>query len=255
MSSMMNRDMYILIRSEQAAVPEHDPWSSFSRYDHRWLHHQLMACLPQSIRTSSTPQIRYCPRLKKDQNLMACTLWESIEVLQKATSPSFSWSVSTTPLVACRQPKLLFRQQKCWTWDSCGKLRTWTQSTKRPVRFQRSTQPMYMEGCLHLRGSDSWSRSCLGMLFLLCWHFCAFLMLAAGMRFHHWYDITWVSAGNAFCRVTMCSLWSCTQLSITIAKDLKLRQVDIANSNIIALVATYEPLPAIRFIRSWNLLI
>lgn len=74
-----------------------NPWSSFSRYDHRWLHHQLMACLPQSIRTSSTPQIRYCPRLKKDQNLMACTLWESIEVLQKATSPSFSWSVSTTP--------------------------------------------------------------------------------------------------------------------------------------------------------------
>lgn len=28
--------------------------------------------------------------------------------------------------------------------------------------------------------------------------FCAFLMLAAGMRFHHWYDIVWVSVGKRF---------------------------------------------------------
>lgn len=27
--------------------------------------------------------------------------------------------------------------------------------------------------------------------------FWTFLMLAAGMRFHHWYDIIWVSTGNA----------------------------------------------------------
>ena len=27
--------------------------------------------------------------------------------------------------------------------------------------------------------------------------FCTFLMLAAGMRFHHWYDILWESTRNA----------------------------------------------------------
>ena len=53
------------------------------------------------------------------------------------------------------------------------------------------------------------------------------------MLFHHWYvcHISPISTRGT-------SKLTFVQLTLTIAKDLKLTQVDIANSNIIALVAT-----------------
>ena len=53
------------------------------------------------------------------------------------------------------------------------------------------------------------------------------------MPFHHWYVChTFPISTRAAGELTF------VQLTLTIAKDLKLTQIDIANSNIIALVAT-----------------